>query len=398
MSDLVVTLPKLHDAQNKIVQNASRFNSVSCGRRFGKTTLGIDLLTQDDVLEYPQAWFTPAYKDMLEVWRDCLRLFRPIVTRKNAQERRIEFITGGLVEFWSLDNPDAGRGRKYKRVIVDEAALVSELIEIWHSALRPTLADYSGDAWVFSTPKGHNGFWQMYQYGIDEARPEWAAFKKPTWENPFIRQEEVDAMRREMPERLYQQEVCAEFLESAGGVFRHIKDAATATAQDRGIKGHDYVIGVDWAQRVDFTVFAVVDATTNELVHLDRFQQIDYRMQVERLAALCGRFNPMTVIAEQNSMIAVIEMLAEKGLPVQPFKTTQASKHKAVQDLAAAFDHGDIKILDDPILIGELMAFEGKTTKTNLLSYSAPEGGHDDTVIALALAWQGAAMAMPAFL
>lgn len=398
MRTIEVVVPRLHKAQTEIIDSAARFNAIACGRRFGKTTLGIERLADPAVLTYPTAYFAPSYKDMLEVWRECVRVFKPITRRKNAQERRIEFLTDGILEFWSLDNPDAGRGRKYKRVVTDEAALINALVEIWHGTIRPTLADYSGDAWFLSTPKGHNGFWQLYQYGIDETRPEWASFKRPTWENPYINQGEIDAMRREMPERLYQQEVCAEFLESAGGVFRHIKDTATATPQESAIDGHDYVIGVDWAQRVDFTVFAVVDATTNELVYLDRFQQIDYRMQVDRLAALCDRFRPMSVIAEENSMIAVIEMLAERGLPVQPFKTTQASKHQAIQMLSAAFDHGDIQILDDPILIGELMAFEGKVTKTNLLSYSAPDGGHDDTVMALALAWQGTAATMPAFL
>ena len=43
--------------------------------------------------------------------------------------------------------------------------------------------------------------------------------------------------------------------------------------------------------------------------------------------------------------------------------------------------------LDDPILIEELESFEYEYTRTGV-RYSAPQGCHDDTVCALALAWK----------
>ena len=44
------------------------------------------------------------------------------------------------------------------------------------------------------------------------------------------------------------------------------------------------------------------------------------------------------------------------------------------------------KIINDPILIGELQAYESKRTASGF-SYSAPDGMHDDTVMATAIAW-----------
>ena len=35
---------------------------------------------------------------------------------------------------------------------------------------------------------------------------------------------------------------------------------------------------------------------------LDRFNQIDYQIQLGRLTALCDRFNPAAVIAESTSI------------------------------------------------------------------------------------------------
>jgi len=54
-----------------------------------------------------------------------------------------------------------------------------------------------------------------------------------------------------------------------------------------------------------------------------------------------------------------------------------------------AFDRGEVTALNDPVLVGELMAYERTVTATGRSQYSAPDGLHDDTVMALALAWYG---------
>jgi hypothetical protein len=338
----------------------------------------------------PVGWFSPTYKDMLEVWREASATLRPIITRRNVQERRIELITGGVLEFWSLDNPDAGRGRKYARIIVDEAAKVANLLDIWHLTLRPTLADYEGGAWFLSTPRGRNGFWTMYQWGQDDGRPEWASWKMPTMSNPFIADAEIEAMRREMPDARFQQEILAELHR---GFRRRVSSGARSgdgnrrTSRCRGI-----VTCLAWTGRKqhDFTVIAVMDVNTRELVYMDRFNQIDYGIQRGRLTALVERFKPSTIIAETNSIgLPVIEQLLRDGLPVQGFTTTNATKTQIIDSLAVAFERGDIGIIDDATLIGELQAYEMSRSKTGLRTFNAPAGMHDDTVMALALAWSG---------
>jgi hypothetical protein len=327
---------------------------------------------------------------LLEVWREASIIFHPIEKRKNAQERRIEFITGGLLEFWSLDDINAGRGRKYRRIIVDEAAMVKKLMDHWQIVLRSTLADLRGDAWFLSTPKGRNGFWQMYQWGQDPHKPEWASWQMPTEANPHIDPAEIEAMRLSMPELIYNQEVLAQFLEDAGGVFRHVTDAATAVERDKGLDGRPYIFGVDWGKHNDFTAVTVLDAGSRSMVHLDRFNQIDYHVQTGRLIALAERFKPAAIVAERNSMgDPIIEQLQREGLPVLPFTTTNATKTRAIDELAMAFERREIQIVNDRVLIGELQAYEMERLPSGMLRYSAPPGMHDDTVISLALAWQG---------
>lgn len=361
------------------------------GRRFGKTTLGIHVLIQPVLKGYPVAFFSPTYKMLSDVWRDMATVLQPIVKRVSVQERRLELVTGGVVDMWSLEDGNAGRGRKYKRVVVDEAAMIAHLEQAWNAAIRPTLTDFQGDAWFMSTPRGYNFFRTMYGWGQDDAHPDWMSWQMPTSANPYIKASEIEAARAQLPERIFAQEYLAEFLADGGGVFRNVQAAATATAQERAQDSHQYVIGVDWGRTNDATVFMVIDVTTRELVCTDRMTQTDYHRQTERLRALWDKFGQCQVIAEFNSMGGpLVEQLQNEGVTVRGFVTTNATKAEIIDALALAFERGTLKILDDALTVGELQAYESERLPSGLVRYSAPEGMHDDSVIALALAWHGA--------
>ena len=390
---ITLTLPSQHEGQQTITREARRFNTVVCGRRWGKTTYGIDRCVTPAVLPYPVGWFSPTYKMLLEVWREAVRVLKPIATRVSTADHRIENMAGGVLEFWSLDNPDSARGRKYRRIIVDEAAMVPSLMDAWQYALRPTLVDYSGDAYFLSTPKGRNGFWQMWQWGQDPLQSEWASWQMPSSVNPRIAQSELDAMRDTMPERVYRQEILAEFLEDGGGVFRNV--AACMDAPDApevgNHAGHIIVAGCDWAREADYSAFAVGCATCRVELARDRFNQIDYHVQVQRLRALCEKWQPAAILTELNSIgVPVFEMLQRQGLPVVGFQTTASTKPPLIENMALAFERGEWRFQSDPVWTAELEAYERTVSPvTGRSSYSAPAGMHDDTVIARALMlWQ----------
>jgi len=393
-----LSLSPLLSWQQQVVNEAARFNTVCVGRRAGKTRLAIHLCAAPEVLRHPVGWFSPSYKLMLEAWGEATQLFTPIIDRRNATERRLEFTTGGVLEFWSLDNPQAGRGRKYRRVIIDEAAFVPTLLDVWNHAIRPTLADLRGDGWLLSTPKGRNGFWQLWQRGQDDGYPDWRSWQMASSVNPLLTATELEEMRRSMPEPIWRQEIEAQFIDDAGGVFRRVMDAATATAVDRAQDGRQYVAGADWGRSNDFTVFAVIDVASRELVYLDRFTDIDYEIQTGRLRSLNRRFRPTLIMAEANAMGGpIVERLQSEGLPVQGFMTGSKTKEPLIRGLETAFDNGEIRILNDPALIGELQAYEQERLEMGW-RFSAPAGMHDDCVMALALAWHGVdarAIAMP---
>jgi len=389
MSTVELTLDQLHDAQWEVKLNRARFNTICAGRRFGKNILAKDVAIEELLNGYPVGWFEPTYKTLSEVWRDIKNTLAPVTRQKLEQEHRIETITGGVLDMWSLDNPDTSRGRKYKRVIINEAAVVANLGDIWNMIIRPMLADYKGDAWIFSTPKGRNYFWQMYQMGIDPNNSDWHSWQYPTSSNPYIPSTEVESMKHSMPERVYQQEIQAIFVEDAGGIFRRVMDAATSQELLSAIDGHQYIAGVDIATLVDYTVAVVIDVAEKRMVYMDRFNRVSYETLEDRLQALYRRFKLDSMVIESNSVgQPVIDALANRGMNIIPFTTTNITKQTAIQLLQAAFEHGNIRILNDPVLIGELQAFEGQRTPSGSWKYSAPENFHDDCVLALCIAWQ----------
>ena len=381
-------LPKLHDAQARIKNEAKRFNVLCCGRRFGKDVLGHELLIDAALEGKPCAWFAPTYRMMLDTFREIAFVLQPISTRVNASDHRIELETGAVIDFWSLDSQDTSRGRKYARVILNEAAMVAGLETAWNMVIRPTLADLSGDAFFLSTPRGMNFFRQLYTQGISGGS-EFNAWHFPTSANPYIKPIEIEAMRASMPDRAYRQEILAEFLEG-GVLFRNVREMATLAPQEPQA-GREYIVGVDWARSSDFTVFAVVDRAAQSLIALDRFTGIDYPTQLMRLEALSNRYNRANVIAETNAMgKPMTEFASGRNLPITEFNTTNESKQEIIDALIKAFEFREIKILKDEILISELEAYEEiKRTQNGRPVYGAPEGLHDDTVMALAFAWYG---------
>ena len=382
-----VKLPALHHRQWEMVQSPARFKVAACGRRWGKTRLGSAMCAKVAADGGRAWWVAPTYKVAQVGWRQIRRLALQVPgTEINRAELRAAFATGGEIQVRSASDTDSLRGEGLDFIVMDECAFIQE--DAWREALRPALSDRKGSALFISTPKGRNWFWRLWQRCIDDHDYEWHGWQLPTADNPFIDPAEIEAARLDMPERVFAQEYLAQFLDDAGGVFRRVLYAATADEQDGAIGGHEYTFGVDWGRSNDFTAIAVLDVKTSELVALDRFNQIDYSLQLARLTALYERFRPRAIVAEANSMgQPLIEQLTAAGLPVVPFTTTAASKQIAVDALALAFERGQLRILPDPVLIAELQAYEAERLPSGLMRYGAPEGLHDDTVMALMLAW-----------
>jgi hypothetical protein len=100
------------------MQANARFSVLACGRRSGKSTLGQHQLILTALSGRPAGYFAPSYKLLGEFWRELRTLIEPVTRNKSEQDHRLELVTGGVLELWSLDDPNPARGRKYQRVVV----------------------------------------------------------------------------------------------------------------------------------------------------------------------------------------------------------------------------------------------------------------------------------------
>lgn len=385
---IALELPKLRSDQAAIAIHPAKVKVLAMGRRWGKTVLGGVVLANCLRLGGRAAWVVPEYKNGRALWRYMASVCAPLAAMGymsiSKSERVITTSHGGFFGIYSADNIDAIRSEAFNLVVGDEAARIDG--DGWKDAVRPTLADADGDEILISTPKGKNWFYYEWMSRHDG----YMSWNAPTSANPIPNiRKAFELAKDRVSDKTYKQEWLAEFVDD-GALFVNVRDCATGKELQKEEK-HSYIIGADWARSSggDYTVFVVMDATTKTMVKMVRMSGAAFDTQLARLRSLYAEYNKAAIIAEYNSMgMPLVERLQKEGLPVTAFTTTAASKHEIITALELAFDKREIIILDDPVLIAELSAFERKE-RAGLPAYSAPSGMHDDTVMALALAWEG---------
>jgi hypothetical protein len=228
---------------------------------------------------------------MLDTYREVVIALREtgFITKINASEHRIELVGGGVIDFWSLDVADVARGRHYARVVINEAAMVKNLLDSWTRVIRPTLADLSGDAWFLSTPRGYNDFHALYAMAADHPN-EWRSWRFPTSDNPHIPPKEIDAMRAEMDAVSYAQEILAEFRSITGLVYQDFNDDNLTDAEpDMAIP---FELGCDDGY-IDPRVFLLIQRTPTGILVFDEIAQTK-RLDEETirdLLEMCARYS-----------------------------------------------------------------------------------------------------------
>lgn len=383
-----LTIPRPYPLQQAILDHPAPRKVVCAGRRAGKTHLAtVAAITA--LLAGQRVLLSSTSQDQADVfWRYLKRWVRPLlpVAYKN-ETKRILAIGDGEIRVKTGSNADALRGDNVSLLVLDECARLDPTA--WQEVGAPMLADTNGRALFISTPLRRNWFFELYQRGVDPEQPDWQGWQFPTTANPFLNAEAVARLVADMTADAYAQEIDAQFLEGAGAIFRHVNECCTAERAEP--YAGQFVIGIDFAQSNDFTVAIVLDTTARRVVDMDRFNRLPWVNQRARIEALAARWSPWRIVAERNSAGGpVVEELMRTLRQIEAFDTTGQTKPPLIQSLQLAFERREIVALNDPVLKGELMAYEARWSMTGRPQYSAPEGMHDDTVMALALAWHAA--------
>lgn len=218
-----INLYNPHQTQRQVIKDTHRFKVLSCGRRWGKTTLAINELLFYALLdEKTDYWYiAPTYSQAKTIaWRYLIQQYRRLPEQlqlgKNESELWVEVGNGSRITLKGAENEDSLRGSKLGGLVIDEIASIKNFPYLWDEALRPALTDKKGWGLFISTPKGYNHFYELFsKQDID-----YKSFHFTSYDNPFLDPTEIDKAKTELTEDAFGQEYLAEFKKFTGLVFK----------------------------------------------------------------------------------------------------------------------------------------------------------------------------------
>jgi hypothetical protein len=260
----------LSAAQKKIADAPQRFRVACCGRRFGKTTLAIrEILKIARIPDREVYYVSPSYRmSKTIVFKKLKNKLLDLRWVRKINETELSFLlkNGSTISLKGADNYDSLRGVGLDGLVMDEAADIDQAA--WIEVLRPALADKQGSALFLGTPKGLNWFKDLFDQA-EEFPEEWASFSFTTLDGEQVSKEEIEAARRDMDERTFQQEFLASFVNFSGRIFY-------AFDRKYNVKPYTDPLPKELHLGVDFNIdpmSAVIGVKTGNVMHIiDEFK------------------------------------------------------------------------------------------------------------------------------
>lgn len=202
---------RLTKPQTRVWKSPARFKIIAAGRRFGKSYLALTWLVHNAMTKGGLHYYiAPSYVMAKQIaWRLLKDLFSDHITVKNESELFVEFANGAIVQLKGADNRDSLRGVSLSSVCLDEASFMAQ--EVWTEVVRPATSDRQAPVLFISSPSGWNWFKDLYDYATLNQDENWQAWTFTTADGGNVKPEEIEAAKRELPERTFRQEYLASF-------------------------------------------------------------------------------------------------------------------------------------------------------------------------------------------
>jgi hypothetical protein len=395
--DLTYKRPSLTDYQKAIIDCEARYTVTEASTKAGKTASHMIWL-------FEQAWrgrsgmnfwwIAPVYsqaKIAFNRFKSQLNfktkkalphglIGHEVFYKENKSELSLTMPNGAVIWFKSADNPDTLYGDDVHAAVFDEFTRAKQ--EAWF-ALRSTLTATGGRCKFIGNVKGKGNWgYKLAQMARQEhGNGVYAYFRITAYdavEAGILTLEEVEDARINLPEHVFKALYLAEASDDGTNPFgeRHIFACQKPLSELPAV-----CYGVDLAKSVDYTAIVGLDAYGN-VCHLERFQ-LDWHATKLRILAL-----PLvpTLVDSTGVGDPVVEDLQRENTHIEGFKFTRSSKQQLIEGLAVAIQQ-QLVGLPEGVLVEELLNFEYEHTRTGT-RYTAPEGMHDDCVIALGLAYK----------
>lgn len=219
-----------------------RFVVVRAGRRFGKSSLALNLVLREALSTPGRYWvIAPEYKQAKSIyWRDLVDEYipAPLIVKKNDNELILQIRTlvpdkFSTIEFKGSDNENTLRGAGLLGVVLDEFAFQKE--HVWNKIVAPMLVQTNGWALFITTPNGvGNHFKKFWDDAVNEEAKknnvDWKTFHFSSYDNPLIPRDNLDKEKERLTPEFFEQEYMAEFAKFVGLIYtgfddkKHIKD------------------------------------------------------------------------------------------------------------------------------------------------------------------------------
>ena len=315
----------------------------------------------------------------------------PVLKRKNETLLNLEFANGSIIYFRSQIQGESLRGLTVKNggmLAVDECAYINS--EFFFSVLLPTTTVHKALILLTSTPKFKQGvFFTYYEQGKNGV-PGVYSFDFMDYDlSAFITPEQKAQYKSVMPKNQYITEIEGQFLDGDSVLFEGFRDCIAKAISPVS----KVFIGVDWSAGVgqDRTAISVINQS-GEQIFAEAFNDKNTSKtvdEVERIYKTYKAYNPV-IWGEVNGVgKPYCDLLKDRGIKVTEWTTTNKSKNELVAHLQVAFEQHNISIVDDERQESELSYYEASyNPKTMVVTYSAPQGLNDDTVMSLMISWE----------
>lgn len=372
----------------------------SSSRQKGKSFMIANLLAYYAVNYAGTASFClcPSLKQAKNIFRTLHQAFAKtgLIRSKNSTDCSITFINGSTINFKSAEQRENLRGFTCSGLLcIDECAFISD--ECLYTVL-PWVDAYNAPMLLTSTPFIKQGFfWEYYNYGLERSHNcvtiDWA---EPIFEESIrkiLPQSKLEEYRKILPANVFRTEYLGLWLDDDGTVFVNL----TKAMMDNHIKDTDRLyVGVDWSNQgeQDDTVISIFNQYGQQVLlryfnGLTPLKQIDfiynqlepYLKQIVVIACETNSIGtPYTELIKKRS-----QLMAQK---IKGFTTTNSSKNDIVTEMQVALEQEKVKLLPDDKQKRQFGYFTATyNPQTRNVSYAAPNGLHDDCVMATLIAY-----------
>ena len=327
-----------------------------------------------------------------KIYRDIVKATENsgIIQKKNDSLLTIEFITGSIIYFRSGEQRDTLRGLTIKNgglLVVDESAYQSD--DFFFSVLLPMTNVYRSPILLTSTPRFKTGFFYTFYEKGKNGDPGVYSFNFTDFDlSKYLPEDMLQQYKQVMPKNQFISEYLGQFLDGDSLLFENYKDRILPPGTTTRV-----YIGIDWASGTgqDRTAISVINQAGEQIFTAsfndkNTTQTVDY---IEELVRRYKIYNPV-IWAEVNGLgKPYCDLLKDRKIKVTEWTTSNQSKNELVAHLQTAFEQGKISILADERQIDELGYYEADyNPKTRVVTYNAPRGLNDDTVMSLMISWE----------